>query len=111
MKRSLLPFFQISFVLSIVILAPFFGKAQTTNEIEVHYYLLIGQSNMAGRGPLDTESKVINEQIIMLDSLNNWVGATDPVHFDKPKMVGVGPGYLHRRPFYCTTSLYVDLTP
>ncbi len=27
----------------------------------------------------------------MLDSANNWVQATDPVHFDKPKMAGVGP--------------------
>ncbi len=27
----------------------------------------------------------------MLDSTNNWVQATDPVHFDKPKMAGVGP--------------------
>lgn len=27
----------------------------------------------------------------MLDSMNNWVPATDPVHFDKPKMAGVGP--------------------
>ncbi len=27
----------------------------------------------------------------MLDATNNWVPATDPVHFDKPKMAGVGP--------------------
>ncbi|MEO8109071.1 MAG: sialate O-acetylesterase [Ginsengibacter sp.] len=55
-----------------------------------HIYLLIGQSNMAGRGEIDAESKVLNPQILMLDSLNNWVPATDPVHFDKP-ITGVGP--------------------
>jgi hypothetical protein len=56
-----------------------------------HVYLLIGQSNMAGRAPLDAESKKINPRILMLDSLNKWVAATDPVHFDKPSVAGVGP--------------------
>ena len=56
-----------------------------------HVYLLIGQSNMAGRGIVDAESKKVNPQILMLDSLNRWVPATDPVHFDKPLIAGVGP--------------------
>ena len=55
-----------------------------------HIYLLIGQSNMSGRGKPDSESKVINQQILMLDSSNHWVPATDPVHFDK-SIAGVGP--------------------
>jgi len=56
-----------------------------------HVYLLIGQSNMAGRGVVDAESTQVNPRILMLDSLNNWVPATDPVHFDKPNVAGVGP--------------------
>lgn len=56
-----------------------------------HIYLLIGQSNMAGRGVPDSESKQTDPRILMLDSLNNWVPATDPVHFDKPQIAGVGP--------------------
>jgi hypothetical protein len=56
-----------------------------------HLYLLAGQSNMAGRGVTDAESKEISPQILMLDSFNHWVPATDPVHFDKPAIVGVGP--------------------
>ncbi|MGF2411093.1 sialate O-acetylesterase [Ferruginibacter sp.] len=55
-----------------------------------HLYLLIGQSNMAGRGAVDAERKTSNPQILMLDSLNQWVLATDPVHYDKP-VAGVGP--------------------
>lgn len=62
-----------------------------TIDTNFHVYLLIGQSNMAGRGVPDEESKKINERILMLDSLNQWIPATDPVHFDKPTMVGVGP--------------------
>lgn len=62
-----------------------------TVDSSFHLYLLIGQSNMAGRGPVDGESKQMNPRIVMLDSFNNWVPATDPVHFDKPAMTGVGP--------------------
>lgn len=66
-------------------------QAQSVVDRNTHVYLLIGQSNMAGRGQVDAESKLIDPQIIMLDSLNQWVPATDPVHFDKPKVDGVGP--------------------
>jgi hypothetical protein len=62
-----------------------------TIDTNFHLYLLIGQSNMAGRGAPDAESKKVNERILMLDSQNRWVPATDPVHFDKPNAVGVGP--------------------
>jgi hypothetical protein len=41
---------------------------------------------------LDAESKQVNAAIMMLDSNGNWQPATDPLHFDKPKLVGVGPG-------------------
>ena len=54
-------------------------------------FLLMGQSNMAGRGVLDTETKAINKDIFMLDKSGNWVIAKDPLHFDKPS-AGVGPG-------------------
>ena len=57
----------------------------------IHVYLLVGQSNMAGRGKPDSLSKISNRRIIMLDSMNHWVSATDPVHYDKPKVAGVGP--------------------
>jgi len=57
-----------------------------------HLYLLVGQSNMAGRGALDSLSKEINPRIWMLDKNNKWVLATDPIHFDKPDVAGVGPG-------------------
>lgn len=67
-------------------------KAQNEVDSNFHLYLLIGQSNMAGRAPLDEQSKVENPQILVLDSLCNWVVAKDPLHFDKPKDAAVGPG-------------------
>lgn len=65
--------------------------AQQGIDSNFHIYLLIGQSNMAGRGMPDAASKIANAQILMLDSLNRWTPATDPVHYDKPKAAGVGP--------------------
>ncbi|NII26922.1 sialate O-acetylesterase [Pseudoflavitalea sp. X16] len=70
---------------------PQYLQAQAPADSNFHLYLLIGQSNMAGRGPLDAASKQNDPRILMLDSLHHWVQATDPVHFDKPAFVGVGP--------------------
>ena len=58
---------------------------------QFHLYLLIGQSNMAGRGPVDAESKVPHPRVLMLNKNREWVPATDPMHFDKA-VAGVGPG-------------------
>lgn len=56
-------------------------------------YLLIGQSNMAGRGPLtDAYMNDGSPNVLMLDKENNWVPAKHPLLFDKPKVAGVGPG-------------------
>ncbi len=56
-------------------------------------YLLIGQSNMAGRGPLtEAYEHLGNEKVLMLTKANIWVQAKHPLHFDKPTVAGVGPG-------------------
>ncbi|QDH78955.1 sialate O-acetylesterase [Echinicola soli] len=65
--------------------------SSTKQDSSLDLYLLIGQSNMAGRGPLDTTISSSDPRILMLDSNNQWVPAIDPLHFDKP-MAGVGPG-------------------
>ncbi len=80
-------------ILSLLISAGVTLRAQNNQkpDPDFHLYMLAGQSNMAGRGPLDEESKTINPQILMLDKNNKWVPATDPVHYDKPDVVGVGP--------------------
>lgn len=74
-----------------LLLISMMSQAQAKPDSNFHLYLLIGQSNMAGRGVVDAESKQPNPQILMLDSNNRWLPATDPVHFDKPALIGVGP--------------------
>lgn len=67
------------------------GYGQTIiSDKPLELYLLIGQSNMAGRGIVDAQSQITSDAILMLDKTNNWVIAKDPVHFDKTS-AGVGP--------------------
>lgn len=56
---------------------------------DMKLFLLIGQSNMAGRGKVEAQDKVENPRILMLTKDLKWVVAKDPVHFDKPA-AGVG---------------------
>ncbi|MBC8100987.1 MAG: sialate O-acetylesterase [Cytophagales bacterium] len=53
-------------------------------------FLLIGQSNMAGRGTVEPRDRVTNPRIVMLTRELQWTPANDPVHFDKPEIAGVG---------------------
>ena len=55
-------------------------------------FLLIGQSNMAGRGVPEPEDKQPIPSVYMLDKSMQWVPAVDPLHFDKPEIAGVGIG-------------------
>jgi hypothetical protein len=57
-----------------------------------HLFLLIGQSNMAGRGVVAPQDKVPHPRVLMLNQAGEWVPAVDPLHFDKPAAVGVGLG-------------------
>jgi carbohydrate esterase-like sialic acid-specific acetylesterase len=53
--------------------------------------LLVGQSNMAGRGVVAAEDRTPVPHVLMLNKSGAWVPAVDPMHFDKPS-AGVGPG-------------------
>jgi Carbohydrate esterase, sialic acid-specific acetylesterase len=58
---------------------------------DMKLFLLIGQSNMAGRGKVEAQDLVVNPNIFMLAKDLKWVPAKDPLHFDK-SAAGVGPG-------------------
>jgi len=79
-------------ILTAVALAATLCAAETAPAAGYDLYLLIGQSNMAGRGKVDEESKRAHPRVFMLNKDGAWVPATDPLHFDKPSAVGVGPG-------------------
>jgi hypothetical protein len=82
-------------VLAIFNISVFNTSVVSAQEVDkpLDLYLLIGQSNMAGRGEITAEYKEEgNENVLMLTKDNNWVQAKHPLHFDKPTVVGVGPG-------------------
>ncbi|WP_316832075.1 sialate O-acetylesterase [Pedobacter aquatilis] len=56
-------------------------------------YILMGQSNMAGRGVISAgDSLVKNNKVMMFSADLKWLPAKNPLHFDKPGILGVGPG-------------------
>jgi len=54
-----------------------------TSKENFHLYLLMGQSNMAGRGKIESLDTLTHPRVFMLDKAMNWVAAKDPIHFDK----------------------------
>jgi hypothetical protein len=56
-----------------------------------HLFLLVGQSNMAGRGKVEAEDQQPHPRVLMLNKAGEWVPAVDPLHFDK-SAAGVGLG-------------------
>src|SRR4051794_31132087 len=59
---------------------------------KMQIYLLIGQSNMAGRGEVETEDKTPHPRVLMFETNNTWVPAIEPLTKDPHKYHGVGPG-------------------
>lgn len=59
-------------------------------------FLLAGQSNMAGRGPVEALDATPDPRILVLHD-DAWRPATEPLHRDKPKVAGVGPGLAFAR--------------
>lgn len=66
-------------------------SAQTPPE-PLQIFLLIGQSNMAGRGAVEAEDRVPHPRVFVLNQELAWVPAVDPLHFDKPERIGTGLG-------------------
>ncbi|MFN3192960.1 MAG: sialate O-acetylesterase [Aureliella sp.] len=57
---------------------------------DLHLFVLAGQSNMAGRGKVEPQDQEEDSRILVFDKSNKWKIAVDPLHFDKPRIVGVG---------------------
>lgn len=90
----------IAFIL--VLIASTTLRAQTTQPtlpegVKLDLFLLVGQSNMAGRGKVDPQDQVVNPRIWVLNKDQKWTPAVDPLHWDRPDRIGVGPGMTFAR--------------
>jgi hypothetical protein len=72
------------------------GGAKMPAKEKFHLYLLIGQSNMAGRGRLTPADAVSPVRILKLSKENAWAPASEPLHFDKT-VAGAGLGMSFAR--------------
>lgn len=76
-----------------------------------HLYLLIGQSNMAGRGKVEPSDTIQNQRILSFNKQKTWIIAKEPIGFDK-SFTGVGPGLAFGREMAAIdTSIYIGLIP
>jgi hypothetical protein len=67
------------------------AKVKLPSKKNFHIYLLMGQSNMAGRGNIEAEDKTPHPRVYFFTS-NRWEIAVDPIHRDRKSGLGVGPG-------------------
>jgi hypothetical protein len=59
---------------------------------QMKIYLLMGQSNMAGRGAIEKEDKTPHPRVLMFETNNVWIPAVEPITKDGHIYHGVGPG-------------------
>ena len=69
-----------------------FGDVRLPAKEQFHLFLLVGQSNMAGRGKVEQQDREPHPRVLMLTKDQQWVPAVAPLHFDKPSVVGLGIG-------------------
>ncbi|HVW21373.1 MAG TPA: sialate O-acetylesterase [Opitutaceae bacterium] len=75
-----------------LLLMPLLASPAAAAPAVTQVFLLIGQSNMAGRGPVGAEDRTPDPRVFALGKDLQWRPAVDPLAFDKPELVGVGPG-------------------
>ncbi|MCD8482217.1 MAG: sialate O-acetylesterase [Verrucomicrobia bacterium] len=64
---------------------------------KVYLFLLIGQSNMAGRGAIEAEDLEGDPRIAFFNQNRQWQVAREPLHWDRPGFNGVGPALSFAR--------------
>ncbi len=95
MKTHLIATFRNWFIAATLALSVAAGLAADSAALpareKFHLYLLLGQSNMAGRGVVEAQDQQPHPRVLTLNKAGRWVPAVDPIHFDKP-IAGVGLG-------------------
>ena len=72
--------------------------------------LLIGQSNMAGRGFAEDVDPISDDRITMLNQSNQWVKMQEPIHYDK-SAAGIGLAASFAKAFVETFDCELGLIP
>ncbi|MDB6027128.1 MAG: hypothetical protein JWM68_3351 [Verrucomicrobiales bacterium] len=95
------------------------AQAADTNPVtlpakeKLKIYLLMGQSNMAGRGIPEKEDLTPHARVLLFTQSNQWQVAVEPFrHNEKGKIPGVGPGLAFGKAMAETNSdVVIGLVP
>jgi hypothetical protein len=88
--RKLIPFLFL-FTFHAICIPVHAQKSKVEPNGRLDLYLLIGQSNMAGRGAIEAQDTIADSNVFMLNKAGEWVLAKSPLHFDKT-VAGTGLG-------------------
>jgi len=89
----------------------FFKQPCCRRNIKMIYaFLLIGQSNMAGRGKMDEVEPIVNKHVLMFRD-HKWQKAVEPIHDDKPELAGIGLGMSFADDLQKITKKTIGLIP
>jgi hypothetical protein len=79
------------------IMPPGFAAAvrekSTAEKEKLHIYLLLGQSNMAGRGVIESQDRAAHARVLLFTASNHWDLAVEPLHGSGSR-AGIGPGLV-----------------
>ena len=87
-------------------LATVFASAAAPRDL----YLLIGQSNMAGRGVVTDANRLSSKGVLKFTEKGQWAEGVEPIHYDRPT-VGAGPGLAFARAMVDGTDVEIGLVP
>jgi len=73
------------------------APAEAEPEKPLWLFLLAGQSNMAGRAPVEEVDRTPHPRVFALQDDLSWGPAAEPLHWDKPDIIGAGPGFAFGR--------------
>lgn len=70
------------------------SSQQNVNSIkgQTWVFIMAGQSNMAGRGIVETQDTLINERILTINKDYQIIKAKEPIHFYEPNLKGLDCG-------------------
>jgi len=55
-------------------------------------FIMVGQSNMAGRGQVEPADTLSNRRILAVNKNNQWIYAKEPLHWYEPNLTGLDCG-------------------
>ncbi|MGB0766554.1 MAG: sialate O-acetylesterase [Phycisphaeraceae bacterium] len=85
------------------------APAQPPAKEDVHVYLLIGQSNMAGRAKVPAEIAGVLDRAYLLDKQNQWTPAKNP--FNLYSTIRKGEGMQKLGPGYAFAQTLLEANP